>query len=132
MEKFIVGTKIDGIQYNGDAKLYTTYEAFIMYKPDVNSLGEDWFILFKEAIRSLVLNTESVWNTGLLANKLDEIIRVSCIYARIYFSSSDSNRSLALLRSNIYDIVRGYKYNATGSNELALNLFEKIAALIKI
>ncbi len=118
----------NGIEMHG-----TVYEEFIRWRPNYNGLGESWFSIFDDAVRSLVLNTESLQSNDLHM-KVDDIVKAANKYARIYMASPVDcrDRALYMLHGVLQDIVRDYQYRDTRYDTLVQGLYEKISALVKV
>jgi len=119
----------DGVELHG-----TAYEEFLRWAPNRMYLGADlWNDMFKDAVRSVVLNSDSIQDNDL-ANKVDEIVVASIKYSKIYFQSGEDcrDRALFIFHGVLRDIIYGYTYKDTRLDFLVEGLYKKIVDLIRI
>lgn len=139
MEKIIVTTSKNGLSYKEDGSAIhgTAYEEFMRWRPTYSGLGQEWLNLFGDAVRSLILNTESVQKVNL-GNKVNQIVDISKRYARIYYATegaareADSSRALFIFRGVLMDLVRDYNYMDPRYDDLVDGLYKKICDLIRV
>ena len=139
MEQIIVTTSKNGLSYKEDGSAIhgTAYEEFMRWRPTYSGLGQEWFNIFGDAVRSLILNTESVQKVNL-GSKVDMIVEISKRYARIYYHAegvsreADSSRALFIFKGVLMDLIRDYNYMDPRYNALIDGLYDKICDLIKV
>ena len=135
MENFTVtvqkGNRIydaNGIEWHG-----TAYEEFLRWKPNASVLGAAWYDMFGDAIRSLLLNTESVQKIGITPEMVEDIIIAARRYAVIYMSNpSCGDRAMYIFRGVLMDIMRKYDYADCRFDNLIEGFYQKIMDLVKV
>ena len=135
MENFTVtvqkGNRIydaNGIEWHG-----TAYEEFLRWRPNASVLGAAWYDMFADAIRSLLLNTESVQKIGITTGMVEEIIMAARRYAVIYLSNpSSGDRAMYIFRGVLMDIMRKYDYGDCRFDNLIEGFYQKIMDLVKV
>lgn len=138
MENIVVTTTKGGLSYKEDGSAIhgTAYEEFMRWRPTYTGLGQEWFNIFGDAVRSLILNTESVQKVNL-ADKVEKIVDISKRYAYIYYNTegqtreTDSSRALFIFKGVLMDLVRDYNYMDPKYDKLVDGLYNKICDLIK-
>ena len=135
MENFTVavqkGNRIydtNGVEWHG-----TAYEEFLRWKPNASVLGTMWYDMFADAVRSLLLNTESVQKNGITSKMVDDIISAARRYASIYLNNpNDGDRAMFIFRGILMDIMRNYEYTDHRWDNLVEGLYQKIMDLVKV
>lgn len=118
----------NGIEWHG-----TAYEEFLRWRPNASVLGAAWYDMFADAIRSLLLNTESVQKIGITAGMVEEIIMAARRYAAIYLSNpSSGDRAMYIFRGVLMDIMRKYDYGDCRFDNLIEGFYQKIMDLVKV
>lgn len=132
MEEFKVISVKDNIAYTNEYD-ETAYEEFIRYKPDYKIMEMDWIRLFKDAVRSFILNTESIMQTNIFdEEKTNYIIEKSAEYAILYFNSGHDERILRIFKGVLTDIIRGYSYQQNMYTKIINQLYAGIVKLIEV
>lgn len=118
----------NGIEWHG-----TAYEEFLRWRPNASVLGAAWYDMFADAIRSLLLNTESVQKIGITTGMVEEIIMAARRYAAIYLSNpSSGDRAMYIFRGVLMDIMRKYDYGDCRFDNLIEGFYQKIMDLVKV
>lgn len=135
MENFKVSTVKGNIEYsyNGNVIVGTAYEEFLKVKPNPSTLGNDWYDLFEDAIRSFILNTASNASCSGLHSIMDDIISASKRYAKLYnvTIAEDKYKALFIFKGVLKDIVTGYD-SSKNADRLVSYLHDGICAAIKL
>lgn len=135
MENFRVSTVKGNITYtkNGEYLVGSTYEEFLKVRPNPSTLGDDWYDLFEDAIRSFILNTASTASCTGLHSIMDDIISASKRYAKLYnvTINEDKYKALFIFKGVLKDIVTGYDASKN-ADKLVSYLHEGICAAIKL
>jgi len=113
-------------------KMNSCYDEFLRLKPDFNVLGEVFFALLHDATISLIKSAAKSCDNATLNDNTESIVNLTDKYARLYFALQREETALLMLRSALYDIIRGYDYTNNKYDALALNLYERIRKLITV
>ena len=135
MENFTVTVQKGNHIYdtNGTEWHGTAYEEFLRWRPNASVLGAAWYDMFADAIRSLLLNTESVQKIGITAEMVEEIIMAAKRYAAIYLTNpSGGDRAMYIFRGVLMDIMRKYNYGDCRFDKLIEGFYQKIMDLVKV
>lgn len=133
MEQIIVSSNVNGQTYRSGIEQHgTAYEEFMRWRPNYQALGNAWFEIFADAVRSLLLNTESVSKVGINEEKVANIITAACRYASLYHQSEDGDRALYILRGVLDDVIRGYEYRDHKYDSIVEKLYQRIVDLITV
>jgi hypothetical protein len=135
MENFTVTVQKGNHIYdtNGTEWHGTAYEEFLRWRPNASVLGAAWYDMFADAIRSLLLNTESVQKIGITTGMVEEIIMAARRYAAIYLSNpSSGDRAMYIFRGVLMDIMRKYDYGDCRFDNLIEGFYQKIMDLVKV
>lgn len=133
MEKIVTSAVIGNQVYsNGIEQHGTAYEEFMRWRPIESVLGDAWYEIFNDAVRSLILNTESINKIGINKEQVDDIVSASSRYARLYFRTHrEGDSALYIFKGVLDDVIRGYDYEDHRYDYIVNGLYDKIVALIK-
>jgi hypothetical protein len=128
MEEIGSVTVIKGDKYYSE-KINSCYEEFLRLKPEPDS-GEIYYSLLRDAVTSLIKYLAKGSDNSVLSDNIVQIVALTEKYVRIYFKMGEDERYLLMLRSALYDIVRGYDYTNAKYDSLIRNMYESIRKLI--
>lgn len=133
MENVNAATVITGVtsRFHTD-ELNSCFDEFLRLKPDFDVMGEVFFVLLKDATTSLIKSIAKTSNNAIISDNSEKISELADTYARVYFTVNKDEASLLMLRSALYDLIRGYDYNDKKQAALASNLYESIKKLITV
>lgn len=117
--------------------LRTCFEEFLRVRPNIEVIGNDFFIMLEDATRSLTKSIVNTYHNKALDDICEDIVKLTDKYAKIYFRVKRLNRGdeetiLILFRSVLCDLVRKYNNKDSRLDELISHLYENIRKLITV
>jgi hypothetical protein len=131
MEEINAATVIQR-ENNFSEKIDSCFFEFLKLKPDQEELGEVFFTLLRDATTSFVKSMAKSCDNSVLEENTEKIVSLVDKYARVYFVLNRDEKALLMLRSALYDLIRGYDYENKKYDNVAVNLYENIRRLIVV